>query len=488
MSTGLFLAVFAIYILGMIALSVWVSRKQKSGEDFLLGNRGIPFLLMLGTTVATLVGTGSSMGAVGKGYSDGLVGMMYGIGGGLGTLLLAYWFGDARRHQFMTFSEEMSYYYRANRPIQNVVAVLILLASIGWLGAHILGGGMYLAWIAGVDLMQAKLLVAAGFGIYVIIGGYIAVVWTDTIQAIVLFIGFIWLAVISLDKIGGFSGLGDAIVQNEFTFLQGGRLLPSISLAFVICVGVLATPAFRQRIYSSNNVDTAKRSFYYSGILYLLFSLIPALVGIAAFELNPTLENSNYAFPFMATEVLPLSVGILVLIAGLSATMSSASSDAIAGVSILLRDIYILVLGKMPAREQAITLSRWGVFGIVLLALLFSLYATDIIDYIKYMISIIMSGMVACVMMGKFWSRATWQGGIAALIGGAVCALTIMNISAWDAYWGNPSIPSVFTALMVGAIVSEFTQGVRISSEEALKILSEERQEMEMKTQPPDSI
>lgn len=485
MSTSLFLTVFSIYILGMIILSVWVSRKQTSGEDFLLGNRGIPFLLMLGTTVATLVGTGSSMGAVGKGYSDGLVGMMYGLGGGVGTLLLAYWFGDARKYQFMTFAEEMSFYYRANKPIKNVVAILILLASVGWLGAHILGGGMYLAWIAGVDLMQAKLLVAAGFGIYVIIGGYIAVVWTDTIQAIVLFVGFIWLAIISLDKIGGFSGLGEAIEHNQFSFLQEGRLLPSISLAFVICVGVLATPAFRQRIYSSNSVRTAKRSFYYSGVLYLLFSLIPALVGMAAYELNPALENSNYAFPYMATEVLPLSVGILVLIAGLSATMSSASSDAIAGVSILLRDVYILVVGEMPAREKALTISRWGVFGIIALSLVFSLYATDIIDYIKYMISIIMSGMVACVILGKFWKRTTWQGGLAALFGGGVCALIIMNIPAWDDFWGNPSIPAVFTALTIGIVVSMVTQAERISSDEALKILSDEREKMEMQNVSP---
>jgi SSS family solute:Na+ symporter len=64
----------------MIGLSIYISRKQKSGEDFLLGNRKVPFLLTLGTTVATMVGTGSSMGAIGKGYSDGWAGALYGVG------------------------------------------------------------------------------------------------------------------------------------------------------------------------------------------------------------------------------------------------------------------------------------------------------------------------------------------------------------------------------------------------------------------------
>lgn len=63
--------------------------------------------------------------------------------------------------------------------------------------------------------------------------------------------------------------------------------------------------------------------------------------------MNPHLENSNYAFLF-ATSFLPAMLGLVVLIAGLSATMSSASSDAIAAVAIMMRDVYTLVTGKMP--------------------------------------------------------------------------------------------------------------------------------------------
>ncbi|MEX2463947.1 MAG: hypothetical protein WD513_06595 [Balneolaceae bacterium] len=75
---------------------------------------------------------------------------------------------------------------------------------------------------------------------------------------------------------------------------------------------------------------------------------------MAAFALNPELDNRNFAFPFLAIEVLPLSIGVIVLIAGLSATMSSASSDAIAGVTILMRDIYVIFKGEIPPREKVI--------------------------------------------------------------------------------------------------------------------------------------
>jgi len=226
MSPTLFLSVFAIYIVGMIVLSVWISRRQTSGEDFLLGNRSVPLFLILGTTVATMVGTGSSMGAVGKGYADGWAGSLYGIGGALGILLLAKLFSKVRKYNFMTFSEEISFYYGANKTIKGIIGVLILIASIGWLGAHILGGGMYLAWIANIDLMYAKIIIALAFGVYVIIGGYMAVVWTDTIQALILFFGFILMAYMSVDKLGGFGELSQKMGDTQFAFLNSDQILP----------------------------------------------------------------------------------------------------------------------------------------------------------------------------------------------------------------------------------------------------------------------
>ena len=183
----------------MIALGWWVSRHHRAtGDDFLLGGRSIPLFLTIGTTVATMVGTGSSMGAVGFGYNNGWAGALYGIGGAIGILLLAALFASVRKLRFMTMSEELAYYVGGSRVVRNVVALLIYIASIGWLGAHILGGGMYLAWITDIDLNTAKFVVAIGFGLYCVIGGYLAVVWTDTIQAILLFIGFIAMAVFCL--------------------------------------------------------------------------------------------------------------------------------------------------------------------------------------------------------------------------------------------------------------------------------------------------
>src|SRR5690606_25081251 len=302
MSSQAFLISFAAYVVFLIWLGWAVSRKQKDGDDFLLAGRSLPLLLTLGTTVATMVGTGSSMGAVGFGYANGWAGALYGIGGAIGILLTAWWFAPARDLQFMTMSEELSYYVGANRAVKNIVGVLIFLACIGWLGAHLLGGGMYLAWIAGVDAATAKIIIAVGFSVYVVIGGYSAVVWTDTIQAIILFVGFILMALFALHQAGGWDVMMSAQPAANISFLAIDKIgaLHALSLMLVVAVGVLATPSFRQRIYSAASVSSVRKSFALSGGLYLFFSFIPALIGMAAFALNPELDNRNFAFPFLA--------------------------------------------------------------------------------------------------------------------------------------------------------------------------------------------
>lgn len=477
MNSQVFLTAFAVYILFLIWLGWLASRKQKDGDDFLLAGRSLPLFLTLGTTLATMVGTGSSMGAVGFGYANGWAGALYGIGGAIGILLTAWWFAPARDLQFMTMSEELSYYVGANRLVKNVVGILIFLACVGWLGAHILGGGMYLAWIADINPTTAKIIIALGFSIYVVIGGYTAVVWTDTIQAIILFAGFILMVLFALDKVGGWDALMSAQPASNISFLALEKIgtLPALSLVVVVAVGVLATPSFRQRVYSGESVRSVRKSFALSGVLYLFFSFIPALIGMAAFVLNPELGNSNYAFPYLALNVLPLVVGVIVLIAGLSATMSSASSDAIAGVAILLRDIFIIVTGRAPANEHMIPYSRLGIVFVTTLALGFALASNDIITYITLMISTVMSGMFACGLLGKFWSRYTWQGAIASLVAASVTSFAVMWSEAALAVLGNPILPAVSLALGAGIAVSLLTPRNRVSPQQALELLAAQR-------------
>lgn len=477
-----YLIALLIAVLLMLGIGWWVARRTSSGEDFLLAGRKLGTPLVMGSTLATLVGTGSSLGAVGFAYQNGWAGMLYGIGGAAGIFLLLWLFSDVRKHGFMTFAEEMSYYYGASRAVKGIVAVLLFLASVGWLGAHIMGGAMYLSFLTGMDANLSKIVIALGFGVYTVVGGYLAVVITDAIQGTILFLGFTVLAVLSLVVVGGFAGMREGITEEAASMLGVEALgpIPALSLAVVIAVGVLATPSYRQRIYSASNVRTVRRSFLLAGVLFAAFAALPAIAGMSANALAPGLENPDMAFPYLATTLFPLWVGAFLLVAGLSATMSSGDSDAIAGVTILIRDVFQIVTGRLPKPERLVSHSRWALAAVLTLALVFSLLATTIIEYITLMVSTVLTGLLVASLLGKFWSRATWQGGIASMLGGSVAALVVNNVESFTAFWGNAVIPSLLAALVAGVVVSLVTPRTQVSKEEALRRLAEERASLEV--------
>ncbi|MCQ1058885.1 sodium:solute symporter family protein [Photobacterium sp. ZSDE20] len=472
-----FIIVFGLYLIGITGFGIWVSRKHKSGEDFLLAGRSLGAFLLMGTTIATCIGTGSTMGAVGTGYNNGWLGAVYGLAVGIGLIATAIFFADSREKRFVTMSEEVAFYYGGNKSMKSVVGVLVFLASVGWLGGHIVGGGMYLSWATGIDLTTAKIITAIGFGLFTVIGGYVAVVWTDTIMAFVLFFGFLIMAGVSVYLVGGISPLEE---------VAGGRILSfgidnmgwGAFLAIIVAssISIIATPSIRQRIYSGKDTKTIKKSFIVSGIVCAMFAFIPAIVGVSASILIPDLDKANFAFPQMAATILTPAVGLLVVIAGLSATMSSASSDAMAGTSILVRDLYpVLTKGKQAPSDLVVKISRFSLVITIVTALLFSITANDVLSYLTKMLSTITTGLAIAIILGRFWPRATWQGGLASIFGGSLTSLAVMTFPTLSNAVGHPAVPALVMAILCGVIVSLSTRREDFDPEEVLMQLKEER-------------
>lgn len=422
------------------------------------------------------------MGSVGKAYSAGWMGSFFGLGSFIGVILTAMLFASARKHRFMTMGEELSSYVGGSRAVGGLVAVFTYLACVGWLGAHILGGGRYLQYVTQIDLGLAMVLIALGFAVYSTIGGYRAVVWTDTIQAVVLFGGFVLTAFFAFRSIGGFEGLQQTHAELSAASVKatttGPSFLPGLSLIVAITVSILATPSFRQRIYSGNSVGEIKKAFIFSGILAISFALLPSIIGMAAYKHNGGLENSDLAFPYMATQMLPVSLGILTLLAGLSATMSSASSDAIAGVTIVVRDLYEMVFRRVPEADRVVFLSRVALGVTTALALAMAFSADNILGYIKDMISLFITGMCVCAVMGKLWPRYNAAGAIASLIGAFATALAFKFQAGWTDYWGGSVIPALVIATVLGVIVSLLTPTDKLSQDEVIALLADRREAM----------
>lgn len=488
-----FLIGFALYVVLMIVIGYLSSKGKSSGKGYLTGGGQLPFFLIFATMGATLIGTGSSIGATSNGFKMGFGGAAYGLGAALGVLTLA-WIAQKtklREKNFVTMAEEAQFHYNGNKLVKNVMSIMMYVIEVVWLGNHINGGATYLSYVTGFDAVTSKAIAVLAFGVYVIIGGYLAVVWTDLIQLIILVVGFIAITAVSIPMAGGWSGITETVTAagmgGNLTFYGVGTMgvMALVSLIWSIFIPCWGTPTYRMRVYTAKDNKTAIKALRSSGLMLLGFSLLPAIIGMAAFTIatnnNATsvLENPDFAFTYIATTVLGPVLGLLFMISGLSATMSSGDSDAIAGVTIAIQDIYPIFTGKSLPEEKVGKWSRIMTVVTLLLAFCATLFAQDVIGYISNVIGSIIPGVSIAMVLGALWKRATWQGGLASVGIGTLFGVLYLFVAPFQEWivgiFTGPAIPATIIALVAEVVVSLCTKKEEMSEEARMALVIESR-------------
>lgn len=478
----LFVGGFIAYIIFMILVGYFSTRGKSEGSNFLTGGSNLGFFLIFCTVGATMIGTGSSMGAISNGFNHGWGGAIYGLGAAAGILSMLL-FVKIREKNFLTMSEEAQYYFGGKMIVRQVMGFMMFVIEIIWLGNHMNGGSKYLAYITGLPDVTCKVITVLAFAIYVYIGGYLAVVVTDAVQFCIIVAGFGFIAIKALPTAGGYEAVTQAFTEAGkagamgFYGIGSYGLMAAIALVVSTYMGVIGTPTHRTRIYTSANKGVAKRAFLSSGIMLFFWSFITAIIGMSAYTImvhnGDTLASGDYAFSYMATSVLGPAIGLLFMIAGLSATMSSGDSDAISGVTILLTDVYPSVTGKTIKEEDYPKYSRIALVVTLSVAFLITLFVNDVITYIQTVVGALLPGVAVCMFMGRFWKRATWQGALACIASGTLFGIAILVIppfTAWvNATMGGPAVPASVISLVFGVVVSLATPADNTPEEERVQ-------------------
>lgn len=481
-----FLIGFLVYVAFMILIGIACSKGKASGKDYLTGGGSFPLFLIFATMSATLIGTGSSIGATANGFKGGFYGSAYGLGAAIGLLVLLAVTRKKGLHEkgFVTMAEEAQFYYNGDRHMKALMSFMMYVIEVVWLGNHINGGATYLSYITGMDLIIAKIIAVVGFGVYVIIGGLLAVVWTDLIQLIILLVGFVAILLTSIPAAGGWGEISRVLIENgkggglSFYGIDNVGVMALITLILSIAIPCLGTPTYRMRLYFSKDSKTGSKSLMMSAALLFLFSFIPAIIGMAAYTLavgnkaQAVLDKPDFAFAYIATVVLGPVLGLIFMIAGLSATMSSGDSDAIAAVTIFIQDIYPIVTGKEMDEKRVGNISR--IMTVVTLALAFfaTLFAKDVMSYISNVIGSVIPGVSVAMFFGAVWKKSTWQGGIAAIVGGMVFGVAYLGIPVFadliKAGFTGPIIPATVLTVCLEVLVSLMTKNEILTEEACL--------------------
>ncbi len=455
------LVIFVLYFLVIFAIGWYSLRRTKDESDYWIAGGKLGWLVGGSTMAATHTSAGTFIGTIGVIYTVG-----WSFGWVVLSIPLAYWFMVAflaprfTKVKQLTLPAFIEARYES-KTARAVAASIILIATVVYIQAQIIAGGLVANIVFGIPAMTGMVVFTIILLIYTVVGGMIAVVYTDFLQLIIMFIGAVIsvpLAIRHFDSLGNLLHYVEAIKPTTFTWDgMPATLLFTLGLAFFL--GSVSTPEKVTRLYAMRNMKTIRRAILLTILVVTIINLLVFILGLSGMVLFPTLPSGDLAMPIIAKAVLPTFIGTLMLAAITSAMMSTVDSLLLVAGSALSEDIYSSLIKPRASKKERLKVARLGIFivGVIPLILIISgIGEGELIQFIVVLFSALMaSGFFVPVVIGVWWRGASKQGAIAAMIGGVSSAML------WKALGPSsidPVLPGFGVALILFFVISVLTK------------------------------
>ncbi len=392
------IAILVIYFGLMLFIGYLASRRVRDSKDYFLGGKGFGPWFTAFKFAATWESGVKLVGSPGMAWNAGWSSLAMGIGTPLCYFFSFRVFGQRLKMAFdhfnvLTLPQMLEKRYES-RAVRVIAAVAILIGLGGSLVAQFKATGEIFSAILGLDYLHGLLIGSVIVGIYCIMGGYLASVWTDFIQGIIMVFGSV--AIFAATAQAAFGGLSfDLLSQINASLgandpnlldINGGGKMSRANLFIIHAITMLVGIAMPQQsvaIFSMRDVRTARVAM----IVCVVFSAILAwtLVGTGMMShmvLDPAeVKNPDMVIPLLIPKVLSPLMGGIYLAAVLAAIMSTVSGSIVVAASSLTEDIFKLAI---PKRYNAHPMfyNRVGATVFVLLPLLFAINPPTIIFWI----------------------------------------------------------------------------------------------------------
>lgn len=435
-----YLVVIGLYAMLLIGVGVFISRRVKGADDFFVGGRKMaPFLLFI-TLVAPNIGAGSTVGVAGMGFVSGISAAWWIIASAVGTFILAFIIGPkiweiAKNHGFYTLGDYLEYRY--NRYFCGFISLMMAIGTLAIFAGQLMGIGWILSVVADIDKTTSVLIAAVVVVLYFCAGGFLSAVYANLIEAAVKLIGFIVAVPLVLNFVGGYDGLQAKVIANmadvakSTSYFSFDGLGTTVILGFFLMLmpSFFLSPALIGKVYSAKDKQTVRLSTCLCGIVMLLFSIIPVILGMAAYAIAPDLPQRDLALPYVMKECMPFWASALALAAIFSAEISAADAVLYMITTSFTKDLYKSFINPHISDENLIKGSRIvtilaGFIGIGLAIIL-----PNVISALSIFYALMSVSITAPLLFGLFTKKSSSTSAITAAIIGVIVtvALQIFN-------------------------------------------------------------
>ncbi len=457
--------VLGIYFLALIAVAVWVVlQKNKNTEDYFLAGRNVGWFVIGASIFASNIGSEHVVGLAGTGFESGTPMAHYELHAWivllLGWLFLPFYIRSGAFTMPEFLEKRFDSRSRWFLSVFSLVAYVLTKVSV-----TIYAGGIVVSELLAIPFWYGAIGIVIFTGIYTVIGGMKAVIYTETLQTVVLILGSVIITYLGLQEVGGWSQLRETVIAVSPDHFNMWRPMsdPNFPWTGLLIGGTIVgiwywctDQYIVQRTLAANNIKIGRRGAIFGAYLKLLPILIFLVPGIIAFALsiqNPevfSIDKADRAFPMLVKTLLP--VGLKGLVAGglMAALMSSLASVFNSCSTIFTIDIY----KKLKPEKSEKSLLQIGkiatgfivLLGIIWIPIMEKIGGGVMYQYLQNVQSYIAPPVTAVFLLGIIWKRVNSSAAITTLLAGFV--LLVLRLGSEIFYQSEISSNQVVSNLM----------------------------------------
>ena len=437
------IAIGAYLVLLMIFGLIVAHKKVKTSDDMVTGGHRIPFIVLVGTLLATWCGGGGITGSASVVYTGGpWVGLITFAAPPIGIILLYFIAGKVRKSNKVTVPEIMEARYGKAASI--ISALCVMLAYVGVLATQLKAAAdiiVLLCSSSGVEISHGVALAICTIIIAVITvgGGLVSVAYSDAVSALLMAAASAQGATLPPEKMtitGGMSG---------WELL--GYFLPSLAL-------MLGDQNMLQRFASAKNSDEAKKSNIgmFIGEILVIISIV--LIVTQAAKLYPTLETPSNVIFQVAVDYLPLVFGALVMCACMAFIVTTADSYLLSSATNLTNDVYQRYINTKATDKQKMLVLRATIVVFSFIAVALTLYFPTVLSLQMTAYTMYGAAITPAILFALFSKKVTPAGGMAGiLVGGLATIIWTLMGTPYGIQCAIVAVPaSVIAILVVSAV------------------------------------
>jgi SSS family transporter len=471
--TAQYLLILAAYFSAMIGIGLWFNRGSRSRSEYFIARGKLGPATVGISFSATQISGSSYMGAVGTermfGYNFSPAGVSSAAAPWFSYILLGSRLRRiANRLGSVTLVDILQARFYSKAVGVSATAIM-LVAFVPLIAAQLKAAANTFEVLLGAPYWAGLLLFGGVVILYTVLGGMLAVAWTDLIQGMIMFAGFAILAPVAVSAAGGFSEMHRQYGELNPEAIQLVGKMPALwAISDFLVWGFFqigGSPAAVTRFLIPEDDRTLRGAMAYSVVFQSFVYVCATLIAIASGVLLPEIAQPDLTLPTLVAKLLPPVLGGLIVAAVLSAIMSTLSGILLVGGALAVENVYVPWAARTIDAEEGLRIARFSTFVIGALALALAFRPPAAIFWIVTMsFSLMASAFTFPFLLGLWWPRATREGALAGVLGGAsACvfwyALGVWRYGSFENWIGGiwPAIFGPMVSLVLMVVVSKLT-------------------------------